>query len=136
RRQVPYFAGRKTTEHVNLAIVFGESEMVSRQRHGLLLCPLIYGRVILIDHSDRLPHGRGNESRKDVHFAVGRLSDDLLMRFGKRRQIHPLSLGKSSGKTQTEKNRQRTQGSARWTNTLRHSVRSIVPVHSVEVFPL
>ena len=58
----------EAAERVDLPAVLGKGNVVRQQRHRLFLRPFVGGRIVFVDHADRLP--AGSEPAEHVHLAA------------------------------------------------------------------
>ena len=86
----------EAAERIDLALVFGEGDMVGWQRHLFPLGPFVRGGVVFVNQGLGFPDRR--QAREDIHLAAGRHAQNLLGRVGKRRFAFPFPLRKSIGR--------------------------------------
>ena len=84
-------------ERINLAVVFGQSDVMSGQDHWFFLGPMVGRRIVFVDQADGRPYRRGYQACKHIKLAVGRNAKNLLVRFRKWSQLGPFSLRKGGG---------------------------------------
>src|SRR6266571_4597931 len=83
----------EAAERVDLALVLGKGNVMRRERHRLLLRPLVGDGIVFVNHSDRLE--ARSVTAEHVHLAARRSSEQLFRWFRKRGELRPLPLSES-----------------------------------------
>ena len=107
----------EAAERIDLAAIFGKCNVMRQHGHRFFLRPLVGGRIVLVDHSDRLP--ARSETAKDIHLAVRRYAQKLLCRLRKRCELGPFALPLRR-RRQKQREPQRNETTAKRTDGANH----------------